>query len=59
MQWQHDTTNGARRGEDKVDVLLSALLTELVESELATKHDIEALRSQLKRDLKELDLRFS
>jgi hypothetical protein len=39
--------------------LLSALLTELVESELATKYDIEALRSQLKRDLKELDLRFS
>jgi hypothetical protein len=36
----------------------TALLTELVESELATKRDIEALRSELKRDLKELDLRF-
>lgn len=29
-----------------------------MESKLATKRDIEALRSELKRDLKELDLRF-
>lgn len=36
----------------------TALLTELVESELATKRDIEALRSELERALKELELRF-
>ena len=29
-----------------------------MESKLATKRDIETLRSELKRDLKELDLRF-
>ena len=29
-----------------------------MESKLATKRDIEALRSELKRDLKELGLRF-
>ena len=33
-------------------------MTEFAESELATKRDIEAVKSELKRDIKELELKI-
>ena len=34
------------------------VLNEVVDSELASKHDVETVRKELKRDIKELDLKI-
>jgi len=37
----------------------TALLTEVIAGDLATKHDIETLRADMKHDMKELELRLT
>ena len=37
----------------------TALLTEVIAGELATKHDIETLRTDMKHDMKELEFRLT